>query len=156
MSKRLHRLVLGLALLIMASLLLAPPALAAKLPGSVHPLPNPPGAPQTDTFLITIPHHNVVPMRAVFTFRDQGGSHSTQTSSLKKLDKYQYEALWRATAQGQVRVRVYAAQNRLIASGAYRVGPSKENPIGRVLVGALFIGGSLWFWWRQQRYSRRT
>lgn len=128
---------------------------AASLPGTLHPLPNPPGAPQTDTFLVTIPHHQVIPTRAVFHFRGNPGEHSTTESGLKKLNRYQYEATWHARSTGHVTVRILSNKNQLIAQGRYRVTKSKASPVGRILIGAVFIGISLWFWWRQQRALKR-
>lgn len=155
MSNGFHRLILWGMAAVAAMAFSAGTVFAASLPGLLHPLPNPPGAPQTDTFLVTIPHHNVVPTRAIFTFHNHSGGRSTETSTLKKLNKYQYEATWRASTQGHVRIRVYSPKNQLVAEGRYPVVKSKTNPVGRVVIGAVFIGVSLWFWWRQQRYARQ-
>lgn len=141
--------------MLVAVLMAESPVLAASLPGTLHPLPNPPGAPRTDTFLVTIPHRQVIPTRAVFRFRGKPGEQSTTQSGLKKLNRYQYVATWNARSTGHLSVRILSNQNQLVAQGQYRVAKSKASPVGRILIGVVFIGVSLWFWWRQQRTLKR-
>lgn len=154
MSNAIHRAILGVVGVIGAVVLTTTAAFAASLPGRLHALPNPPGAPQHDTFLVTVPHHQVVPNQAVFTFTG-AGQHSTTKESFKKLNQYQWETVWVGKQQGHLAVRVYSTQHQLIAQAHYRVDKARNNPVGRVVIGALFIGVSLWFWYRQQRQFRR-
>lgn len=120
------------------------------------PVPNPPGAPEKDTFLITVPHSHKVPHTAVFRFVSPAGQHSTSTSPLKPLgNKIQYEAVWTAKQQGHVEVQVYTASHELMVEASYPVKKAKVHMAGRVIVGALFIGAAMWMWWRQRRWSMR-
>jgi hypothetical protein len=147
----------GLAVLAGVVLTGVPAAVqAAQYPAIIHALPNPPGAPENDTFLVTVPHHRVVPDHAVFHFISSTGQRSTSTEPLKKLNQYQWETVYHANSQGRLSVDIYAAHQKLIAAASYPVGKSKNSPVGRIVIGALFIGVSLWFWWRQQRlFGRR-
>lgn len=130
-------------------------ASASQYPASIHALPNPPGAPGNDTFLVTVPHHRVVPVRAVFRFTNRSGQGSTNSLPFKKLNQYQWMTVYRAGTEGRLTVDVYSAQHQLLAAASYPVAKSKNSPVGRLVIGALFIGISLWFWWRQQRFYRR-
>lgn len=148
----------GLGVLILCtmalSVLVPSQVRAAALPGKITALPNPPGAPERDVFLITFAHPRAVPTSAVFHFSGKKHTHVTARESLRKLNTYQYEALWAAPTQGSVTVDVYAKDSQLLASAGFPVGKAKTNVLGRVVLGAIFIGASLWFWWRQQRFYR--
>ncbi len=128
--------------------------MAAALPGMVKAIPDPPGAPQLNEFLVTLPHPHATPTRVVFRFTSQSGVTTSVAEPLKYHDKYQYLTTWKAIQQGRVSVKVYARNHQLLAEGDYQVAKSKVNPDGRIIVGALFIGASLWFWWRQRRLYR--
>lgn len=135
----------------------SPPAtlLAANLlPGKVTALPNPPAYPEHDVFLVTLVHAPKVPVVAVIHFVSATGQRSTSTNAFKKVNRYQYETVWSATSSGHVQFLAYAARHQLVAEASYPVRKGHANVAGRVFIGALFIGGSLWFWWRQQRFSR--
>jgi len=127
---------------------------AAALPGKVTALPNPPGAPQRDVFLITLPKSHEVPERAIFHFTGTNHTHITTTESFRKLNQYQYETLWAAPSIGHVSLQVYTKNNQLVARATFPVSKAKTNVVGRVVLGAVFIGASLWFWYRQQRFYR--
>lgn len=132
------------------------PTYAQAMLGRITALPNPPGAPQRDVFLVTFPHsHHQVPTRAVFHFRKAGGSAVAITEPVRKVNTYQYETQWAASSLGQVSLEIYTADNQLVAEAHYPVTQARTNVVGRVAVGALFIGASLWFWWRQQRFYRQ-
>ncbi len=127
---------------------------SAPLPGKVTALPNPPGYPEHDVFLVTLVHGHQVPSIAVVQFTSTGGRRITSTGTFKKVNHYQYETVWSATAGGYVQFRAYTARHQLVAEASYPVRKGHANAVGRIFIGALFIGGSLWFWWRQQRFSR--
>lgn len=127
---------------------------AATLPGKITALPNPPGAPQRDVFLVTFAKVHKVPSVAVFHFESKKHQHITAKESLRKLNTYQYETYWAAPSQGHVDVAVYTASKQLVAQSHLPVEKAKQNVFGRVALGAVFIGASLWFWWRQQRFYR--
>lgn len=131
-------------------------AMAAHSPANIHALPDPPGAPETDTFLVTVPHHQAVPSRAVFRFTSLAGHQTTVTEPFKKLNQYQWETIFAAKSEGHLTLDVYTAGGHLIAKDSYPVSRSKNNPFGRIVIGALFIGVSLWFWRRQQKFYRRS
>lgn len=131
------------------------PAQAQTLPGKVTALPNPPGAPQRDVFLITLPHSRAVPARAVFQLTETNHGRITATATFKKLNHYQYETYWAVPAEGHLRFQAYTADNHLVAEAQFPVTRAKTNVVGRLLLGAVFIGASLWLWWRQQRFYRR-
>lgn len=145
------------AVLVLAtlSLGLSTKTYAAALPGRITALPNPPGAPQRDVFLITFAKAHAVPARVVFHFK--GGHHKnlTVTEPLKKLYAKQYETLWAAPSIGHLNIQVFSSHNQLLAQAVFPVAKAKTNVIGRILIGAIFIGVSLWFWWRQQRFYRQ-
>ncbi|NMP21047.1 hypothetical protein [Sulfobacillus harzensis] len=145
-----------LAMMLMAGVAwLAIPSItqAATLPGKLMALPNPPGAPQLDAFVVTLPHSHEVPARAVFTFTGQG-HHTQATARFKKLNQYQYRAYWRAANQGTVRVQAYTAGNHLVAAASFPVTKAHTNVVGRVILGVVLVGGSLWLWYRQQKMFR--
>ena len=124
---------------------------AATLPGMVKALPNPPGAPQLNVFLVTVPQLTIVPTKAVLRFTPRLGKAVILSLPLKHPDKYQYELFWKASQEGRVLVSIYTAHHQLVAQDAYPVTKSHDKPTGRIIVGTIFIGGSLWFWWRQRR-----
>jgi hypothetical protein len=130
------------------------PVYATALPGKLTALPNPPGAPERNIFLVTFPHGHATPVEAVFHFHPSHGSRQTIVAPLKKLNRYQYEAVWTAVALGRVQVKVYGRHQALLAQDQYPVVQAKPDVVGRVIVGGLFIAVSLWFWRRQQRYYR--
>lgn len=130
---------------------------AATLPGHITALPNPPGAPQRDIFLITLPHPAMVPRDVTVRLRASDGKLTETHLAVKTIpnDKRQYEADWLATQTGHAQVSVYTNSHQLLAQATYKVARAKPHVFGRVIVGALFIGASLWFWWRQQRMVRQ-
>lgn len=125
-----------------------------QLAGKVTALPNPPGYPENDVFLVTLVHGHQVPAIAVIHFASSLGQHTTSSGTFKKVNHYQYETVWSATAGGYVHFQAYTAHHQLVAEASYPVRKGHANSVGRIFIGALFIGGSLWFWWRQQRFSR--
>ena len=129
----------------------APMAADVKL----RALPDPPAAPHPDTFLVTVAHGGFVPQKAVFDFKSAAGQTSTNTETFQKLNHYQYQATWRAPQVGHVTVHVYGKGHALLAEGSYPVKKAHASAGGRIVIGAVFIGASLWFWRRQQRYYRR-
>lgn len=135
---------------------LAPIARAASLPGSITPLPNPPGAPERDVFLVTLPHSHAVPYLARFTFTDSQHQRVTATAGFRKMNNpYQYETAWSVPKVGHLEVQAYTRHHHLLAEGNFHVTKAHTSVVGRVGIGALFIGGSLWLWYRQQRFYRR-
>ena len=131
-------------------------AYASAMPARLKVLPNPPGAPQRDVFLVTFPHpHHPVPTTADFHLTPRSGKPVDANTTLRRLNAYQYETAWVVPEQGHLTVNIYAADDTLVAAGAYPVAKAKPDVVGRVVVGALFIGASLYFWWRNQRFYRR-
>lgn len=131
-------------------------AYASTLSMHVKALPNPPGAPQRDLFLVTFLHgHHPIPVTAEFHLVTSNGKRVHASAALRRLNSYQYETAWSVPERGQLTLDVYAAHQTLLASETYPVAKAKPNVVGRVVVGALFIGASLYFWWRNQRFYRR-
>lgn len=129
---------------------------AAARPGRVTALPNPPASPERDVFLVTFPHsHHPIPSRAVFTFEAQGKKPLTTTVSLKRMNRYQYETAWTPPSVGSLEFQAFTADNHLVAAAHYPVTKAKPNVIGRVVLGGIFIAGSVFLWYRQQRFYRR-
>ncbi len=142
----------------LAALAAASPGIAYASAESAHlkALPNPPGAPQRDLFLVTFAHpHHTVPTIADFRLVTKNGKSLNASAALRRLNSYQYETAWDVPERGRLTVDVYGARHTLLASEVYPVGKAKPNVVGRVVVGALFIGASLYFWWRNQRFYRR-
>lgn len=127
---------------------------AHPLPGKMMAIPNPPGAPQNDSFVVTLPHSHAVPTRAVFLFRSKNRATSRAVGTFSKMNRYQYSTSWKATHQGTVQVQAYTADNHLVAEKSFPVGKAHTNVVGRVILGVVLIGGSLWLWYRQQRIFR--
>ena len=157
MSSRMRRLgtVAAVSAIFVGSAAVPAVALAAPTPfiAKLNAVPNPPGAPQPDTFLITVPHSRKAPQHVVFRFTNQSGQTTTTSEPLKKLNKYQYQVIWPAKERGHVRVQVYTANRQLMVQANYPVAKAKVNVTGRVLVGAMFIGAAVWMWWRQRRWN---
>ena len=154
MSGHFHDLGIKCAMAVVVVALTTGTSLASSLPGMIKAIPNPPGAPQQNAFIITIPHPHVVPTTAIFDFVSKSKVRTTISEPLTHPDKYQYQAYWKASQQGHVSITVYDAKHQLVAEENYPVTKSTYNPAGRIIVGALFIGASLWFWRRQQRLVR--
>lgn len=131
-------------------------AYASTLPAYLKALPNPPGAPQRDLFLVTFQHaHHPSPTTVDFHLTAINGKHVNARAPLRHLNSYQYETAWAVPERGRLTVDVYGSHQTLLASETYPVAKAKPNLVGRVVVGALFIGASLYFWWRNQRFYRR-
>ncbi len=149
--KRLQILIASAGLLVLAA-----PAVshAQSLPGKMMAIPNPPGAPQTDSFVVTLPHSRAVPKRALFLFQEKNHAPTRAVGTFQKMNRYQYSTSWKATHQGTVKVQAYTADHQLVAEKSFPVGKAHTNVVGRVILGVVLIGGSLWLWYRQQRIFR--
>ncbi|MCY0879168.1 MAG: hypothetical protein OWU84_09540 [Firmicutes bacterium] len=143
-----------LAAVAAAAVLFSTPAYGASLSGKVIALPNPPEAPARNVFVVTFPHHRVHPVEAVFRFLPSTGARETQSASLDKVNRYEYETAWEAPAEGRLTVDIYGQHHVLLAAAQYRVVRAKGDIVSRVVIGGLFIAVSLWFWRRQQRFYR--
>ncbi|AEW06352.1 hypothetical protein Sulac_2891 [Sulfobacillus acidophilus DSM 10332] len=131
-------------------------ATSAKPPAVVLVVrPQPPEALVRNVFLITTPvTHGLTPQSLIIRY--QGGGHRlTVRLTLSHPATGEWEALWAPPAPGRMTAEVEAAHGVVLTTKSYPVVKPKPQRTARIIVGALFIGLSLWYWWRMQRFYRR-
>lgn len=144
----------GFVVLGMVSVSPNAPVLAATIPNHLvyKTSPDPIVAPSDVTFIVVTPKgsHSVPSLIRIRT-----GSH-TEVKKFKRVAPHDFVATAPITATGTLKVHVLTTNGTVLVSRVNQVTKAPAHWGTKIIIGGLFLLGSLYFWRRMQRFAPRS
>lgn len=133
---------------------LGPQVMAAQIPTHLiyKTTPDPIVAPSEVTFIVVTPKGSTTVPATLHLTED----HHTETKNFKRLAPHDFVATAPITAPGTLKVDVRTTKGTILVS---RVDQVKKGPAHwgtKIVIGGLFLLGSLYYWRRMQRFTPRS
>lgn len=130
------------------------PVLAATIPNHLvyKTSPDPIVAPSDVTFIVVTPKgsHSTPSIIRIRT-----GSH-TQVKKFQRVAPHDFVATAAITATGTLKVQVLTTNGTVLVSRVNQVAKAPAHWGTKIIIGGLFLLGSLYYWRRMQRFAPRS
>lgn len=135
-------------------LVLTAPAQAANIPNHLiyKTSPEPIVAPSDVTFIVVTPKGS---QSAPSIIRIHTGGHS-EVKKFHRVAPHDFVATAPITATGTLNVQVVATNGTILVSRVNQVKKAPAHWGTKIVIGGLFLLGSLYYWRRMQRFSPRS